>query len=802
MEIDGSGYQNFPGSSFLSPYGALEYKNRYGDYATVKPFVKKVNYPAGIPDASKRTYAIILQGYDSHITNTEVSWNDCSFIYQVLTNKLGIPKYQVFPMMAKGNIEECKIKKAGGGFGTHSRDLDGDGIQDVTLGAYLSTFKDIIKTLDSVLKEDDHLFVFIDGPCVRDKETGKAYIPLNYYMEHLDAKTLADYLSVFCDRRVNVNVVMGHRYSGDFAEALKDKGCVVASACSGDEDTWAYTYDGKLPFNSFLYHWISAVNEADHIGVPVSADVDGDGHVNMIEAYKYAKGKCHPDMHPKYYSTPSYLGDDLAFTYLPPAENIYIKDDDADKGVEPNPNPLFWDGPSIWVRNEDDTIHVHQNPYRAPNHRIAYIYVTVHNRGKKAITGGRWVRIYWALGSTHIAQTTWKGREVNKHGNRTGTTIISQTLTPEGRVLNPGDSITFSIPWALDEPLNSENETRHFCIAAKIMNTPFEDGYVPGEIYIAPRAYKTHAQKNLTIIDKKNLNGWNDIYMRSNSDSAQPYSLELKPRTSIDANLFYVANVNVRLKKSISSGWLAGGGSGIGCRGVLTSDTMSVIKITSPNNSIQNIILGPHAVDHIGLGISFKNPNVLRGNYKLDLIQKDKHGTIIGGETFLINPFEKSTALLTIVTGDSLGEGTILTANSEDFASVTWQNCDGDDIGTGKSVVVKPSPGNYEFSACGITEDGEIAFASISLEDQYGIESLRSEDGVGETLDVNLRSQAADNTQLVISSALEGRPVLTHQVETGSKSAEISVGHLAAGIYAVTLVNDGETIDSRKFIKK
>lgn len=102
------------------------------------------------------------------------------------------------------------------------------------------------------------------------------------------------------------------------------------------------------------------------------------------------------------------------------AEDLYIRDDLADTGVQPNPsvNPM-WLSPDIWVRNDPmpnwspapypiasppswlDTTHFDPD-YRSPlSGRPNWVYVRIRNRGT-ASTGNEVLRLYWASASTGL----------------------------------------------------------------------------------------------------------------------------------------------------------------------------------------------------------------------------------------------------------------------------------------------------------------------------------------------------------------------------------------------------------------
>lgn len=409
----------------LGNYVPLLVKNRYGGYANSKPHVAKPVSSNEPNEAARRTYAIILSGGVNKLYNYERYWNDCSFIYQTLVNKHGIPKGNIIPIMSDGNNPAADMNCTMGGFKSQSLDLDFDGIPDISLAATKPNVRKALNSLANKMRKDDHLFVFVIDHGGSDDDISKSYICL-WNGERLYDEELALMLKPFTSRLVNVNVVLGQCYAGGFNDNLEMVGCVVASAAQGNESSWACP---DIPYDEFVYQWTCAVNGATHTGEPVVADGDHNGRVTMQEAFEYAELNDRQKNWetPQYTSTPLSVGEDLAFNHLAPSVDLFIQDNLGDTGKEPNTTiKEFWKSPSIWVRNYPDGEYGHQNPVYSSEHPTAYVYVRVHNRGKEKFDGkNKWVALYWAKASTGISQNVWKGRETDENGELTGKTLMS-----------------------------------------------------------------------------------------------------------------------------------------------------------------------------------------------------------------------------------------------------------------------------------------------------------------------------------------------------------------------------------------
>ena len=89
---------------------------------------------------------------------------------------------------------------------------------------------------------------------------------------------------------------------------------------------------------------------------------------------------------------------------------------------------------------------------------------------------------YSILGTSFygFSSKTWKGRETFENKYPTGGNMEAVPIP----AIEPGDSATVRIRWALPTLLETYPEGNfHFCLLAKIMDTPYDDGYTEGKRY-------------------------------------------------------------------------------------------------------------------------------------------------------------------------------------------------------------------------------------------------------------------------------------------------------------------------------
>lgn len=773
-------------------------KNRYGTNANSKPAVNKVSQSNAAQTVAQRTYAIILSGGVNKMSNYERYWNDCSFIYQTLVNKYGVPKENIFPIMSDGTNTAEDMRLTTGGFKSQPLDLDNDGLDDIKLAATKVNIQTTLNSLNTKLEEDDHLFFFvIDHGGTTDYNTN-SYICL-WGGENLYDYELATMLNPFTQKNVNVNVVLGQCFSGGFNDNLTKTGCVVASASTGSESSWAC---GDIPYDEFVYQWTSAINSANHKGVRVYPDTDKNGRITMDEAFNYAKNNDRrTNEHPQYVSTPISVGEDLAFNYLAPAVDIYLKDNPEDTGKEPNLTTTeFWKSPSICVRNADDGIFEHQNPEYSSDHQMAYIYVRIYNRGKKDYTGGKFIQIYWAQASTGLTTKAWKGREIYKDANTswqcaTGGALEAAYIEP----IKAGEYRDVKVRWSLPYSMEHYPEGNfHFCLLGKIMDTPYDDGYKDGVTYFDLKGSNDQAQKNVTIIRKKDVNKGFNVYVRNILSTQTAYTLELIPQSEADAAIYSLAKVEMTMSPKVYTAWERGGFQYEDIELPSSSSNSSEIRkirFLSPQSKVKRISLQGDEFDVVTLKFSFNKYSTTSKTYSFDLIQKDEEGNIVGGETFIVESPTLTLKPIEIEPKPIISGQIQLNAVSSDFTSYIWKDQTGNNLGEGNSITVTPIADNTKYTVTAMNEEGEVAEGSIMLGALYGIKFVSSESG---HINVSLKGEAPDNSRITVSSIENGSIITSNSLSKGESEITLNLPNNNGGVYIVTFIVDDTVVDSKK----
>ncbi len=778
----------------------LSVVNRYGAKANSKPLINTNQTSNTNNPVAQRTFAVILSGGVNKLSNYERYWNDCSFIYQTLVKKYGIPKNNIYPIMSDGDNPAEDMRTTSGVFRTQSLDLDFDGVDEISLSATVSNVGAVLNNLASKLQMDDHLFLFVIDHGGTNDNTSSSYINL-WNNEILYDYQLAGMVDRFTKKFVNVNVVLGQCYSGGFMDNLTKVGCVVATASTGSEPSWSCP---DIPYDEFVYQWTCAVNEANHLNAPVYSDTDSNGRVTMKEAFEYARNNDRRTLeHPQFISIPCSTGEDLAFNNLALAVDLYIRDNPEDTGKEPNlTTDEFWKSPSICLRNNRDSIFQHENPYYTDDHNDAYAYVKVENRGKKIYTGGKFLIIYWAQASTGLTQKAWKGREVYTDENNavqypTGGAMEATYID----TIQAGGYRYVEVRWPLPRLMeNYPNGNFHFCLLAKVMDTPYDDGYADGKTYFNIRGSNKQVQKNVTIIKKQDLSKGVYVYVRNTSPSSKGYTLEFVPHSAADEELFSNATISLEMSQKIYNAWERGGLKSQNIQSS-TSSTNDVeqrtVVFTSPESKLQAVTLNENEFDKVFIKFDFFRVSAKSITYSIDLVQKDENGNIIGGETFIVEAPQQDFSQMVINSAQMDGGKVRLNVERNDLEHVKWLDDKGEVLGEEESVVVSPSGNGNNYSVIATTENGDIATGSISLDSECGILSISNAPS-DNTLIVKLKSVAPDNSSILITSITDGTYKAMHNVPAGKDEISVDISQIPKGMYGVTYIIEGKVIEDRK----
>lgn len=419
-----------------------------------------------INEAAEHTYAMIISGGYNKYSNYGRYWNDCSYIYQTLRNKYGIPKNNITLLMADGdNPADDMVKTDWTGYQSSPLDLDFDSLADLHLAATRTNVFNVLSSYAQSLTSEDHLFIYVIDHGSYDN-AGNSMICL-WNQQYLKDYELAAKLDSINAR--SINVLLGQCYSGGFVEELEANGRVVATACSGTEPSWACP---DIPYDEFVYQWTCAVNEMDKDSVALASDKDDNGRVTMHEAFIWARKRDRQNETPQFSSIPLSVGEDLAFNNIPDAVDLYIRDNTLDTGKEPNTTTKnLFRSPDVYVRNQHDGLEVHvcEQIDTTLNHQL-FVYAIVRNRGTEDyISNDKYVHFYWAAPGLFLNPVSLHENLVDICADYIGHTRIGRVNAGESTIVYTN----FSIPGYFYEDHHDLLESGNLSFVALICNQQY-----------------------------------------------------------------------------------------------------------------------------------------------------------------------------------------------------------------------------------------------------------------------------------------------------------------------------------------
>ena len=398
---------------------------QYGSNCNMKPSVSISNIQN---DAANNTYAVIVGGGTNKYNNYEEYWNDCSFMYQTLTNRFKIPKSNISLFFGTGSSSQPSVLRADfQGIEMMSKDFDRDNADDSVKETDVNHFLEFLDTLASKPNIDKtHLFFFFlgdGGSAENDSYISFWEDDTSYYHGKLTCSDFIDFLSPIHASSFNFffGQALSDTFKEDFVAAYEDDDnlseipYVVTAANSG-------MYSNK-PYHEFVYNWLCALNEKDiHQNnspfppFPVPQynlyDSNGDCQITMNEAYNYAVN--HSSAVSSYESNPYTFFNEWAFTTLAPDTcDLYVRDFANDSGAVPsmlilNNSSTSPSSPDIYLRNTADGFMNQANQQPDFNNSQAYLYTRVHNRGlNEFMGGGVYIHAYWFVPSSYGFGGQW-----------------------------------------------------------------------------------------------------------------------------------------------------------------------------------------------------------------------------------------------------------------------------------------------------------------------------------------------------------------------------------------------------------
>ncbi len=306
------------------------------------------------------------------------------------------------------------------------------------------------------MMEEDFLFVWtfdhgLDGG-------GHSFLGLmDGTMEDTDLAALMDQISYNCRA-----VCMQQCNSGGFIDDLENDNTVILTAARINE--FAYRADdlpaqenevvGGVTYHhgEFNYHLLSALRGQTITGNPVNADMDGNGHVSMLEAFNYIVANDSIAWETTQYSDGN--NDIGNYVNVSAITDVYIRDSLSDNGTIPSTGGLSQSPDIIIQKNlvadpqaDFGNINVDPGSDKVEIGNNNYLYGRVQNNGP--IDSNSTIRFYFAPLTTSCSPNNWE--------------FIGETEIQN--VATNGFGVSDAVVWPnVPDP----GQIGHFCVIASI----------------------------------------------------------------------------------------------------------------------------------------------------------------------------------------------------------------------------------------------------------------------------------------------------------------------------------------------
>ena len=782
--------KSLPSDIKLTP---LHVKDRYANKLLPMLDIKS----GSVNKFADKTYAVIINASPAPWANATQYWNDCSYIYKVLERKYGIPKSNIMPVMPYKNGQTVLGYVNNGTLKTTPLDFDGDGKDEELYPSTRHALDSLFTNLPQ-LGDENHLMIFVTGNGGYDYEKGIPYLPLgNERIYPADLKAYLDNVDAGY-----VSIVMGQSYAGGFEKYLKADNHIFISAAGDGELAHA---SADVPYSEFLYNFTSALNEADGYGNGV--DFSGVSKANtgarksLSLSFAYAKNasKFLTETTPEISLLTNTTANDLALDTIPDVEQLQFADY-RKKGA------FIYSNPYIWIRNENDgnTVEETQRPIIDEVHNYVYLYTKVYNHGVKPFDSKMYVNYCWTNSSLVIPADMWKGLvngsyDMDEHGVY-GATAGTKTIKDR---IAPGDSITLEHRYYFTDSDFDEASADNFnmCVLAYMTKLPRNYNFPLDEGGYADLKNCTRLVQNNTISKDFGVQDKEYYYavLPNISVKDMDCSVYVVPNASTK-RLLTDAEVGIKISEQAVASLNS---SNFAVDGIRKSPSVKgQLDILSPNSCIRSLRLAPQQVEKVSVNCNFKADTDITEakTYDVQLMVVDnKTGNAVGGQTYRFVSKPRIAMDAEIYKTIQPGKTTLSAGNVSEESTYEWYDENGNLVGTGASISVPSSSSSKEYSLkIKAKSDGAVIYRNTTVGSSSMIDKVTpSVSGV----DVKLTSPAYEPLSVQLASSTADMPVVYGNIQKGVAECHLNISNFTPGVYQVSVLSDGNLIETRKFIK-
>ncbi len=490
--------------------------------------------------------------------------------------------------------------------------------------------------------------------------------------------------------------------------------------------------------------------------------------------------------------------------------NLMVKDSQDDTGVEPNTvTQYMWTSDNIWVRNNNDSGLVHENPDYSANGNPNYIKVRVINKSCVTSTGNEQLKLYWAKASTALGYPNpWMG---GINHPTTGASMGNPVGTLTIPVIPAGGETILTFPWQVPNPVNygSDGDQWHFCLLARIEASTdpmtFPETW---DLNANVRNNNNIAWKNVTVVDvlpNNIVNPGGVVAIGNPFDHPKAFFLELVVADlETGKPIYQEAEVGIKMDDVLYNAWERGGKEAQ----LLEPTIEEKRKIVKGNNVIvDNISFNANEIGTLRLDFSFLTKELTnKSNYVYHVIQKDAEtGLIIGGETFIINknprPIFEADA-----PDKEVDLNQAITISAEDInepAIYNWYDAEGNLVYTGKDITIATQVATKYKLEVIATADGFKDYREIEVNLKPSVLNTIAPNPATNNVTIGYKLNEVGSAYLMIIGGYGTTGTSNNYIlDINSIETNINISNYPTGFYTVALVCNGQIIDAKTLIKQ
>ncbi|MDO4190396.1 MAG: hypothetical protein Q4D14_01740 [Bacteroidales bacterium] len=495
--------------------------------------------------------------------------------------------------------------------------------------------------------------------------------------------------------------------------------------------------------------------------------------------------------------------------------DLYLRDNETDNGTTTT-MPHLLNSPDIQVINGSNGM-VEDNSLQSGENYV--VKLTVHNNGTEPSSGNERVSLYWG---TPLCNAFWPNGWKDGapyYCNATGDSIIVHGIIADNLIIGeqilPGSSIDMTIPWTADQQPNLTfdalclgNTTPRSVNAGYALLAVIDDGLTTANIdNTVPTASLVSNSNNVATKSIQYLNGNNNVstVLLANPLNTQNgdfnINITANRNTQIDKNVNDVAEIYITLSDELFDVWASNGRE---MRG-LTYKRGTTFHLSDTTATFYNLNITEGVLSSIDIKVNLVSgalPN--DADFGLDITQSTADTLFTGTH---INIHYNAARLLTasataqIVSAED-GIITLSAATAAESATYQWHDVSQTDVGEGQIVsdTIDNHTNTYILEVQSNT-DSYKAYDSVTVNLPRGtIESISPNPVANEFTIVCRLDSDVQNARIDIINQF-GQTVDTRLLSTSAPTLRLSATSYVLGTYAVSLVIDGITSDSKNFVK-